>query len=117
AFTGTAGSVTTSQVVTVTAALETGSTATTVTVAPGAPTLVSIGVSPATASIGPGATQQFTATGIYSDGSTDDLTTSVTWSSSDPGVATISNLAGSQGLATGVGAGSTTIAAGAGSVS
>ena len=30
-------------------------------------------------------TQQFTATGLYSDNSTQDLTTEVTWASSDAG--------------------------------
>ena len=63
-----------------------------------------------------GLTQQFTATGHYSDGSTKDLTTSVTWSSSDITVATISNSAGSNGLATGVGPGATVIQASNGSV-
>ncbi|MGH7735534.1 MAG: Ig-like domain-containing protein, partial [Gemmatimonadales bacterium] len=61
--------------------------------------LQSIAVTPANASIGQGATQQYTATGTYSDGSTQDLTTQATWSSSNPNV-TISNAAGSQGLAT-----------------
>jgi uncharacterized protein YjdB len=41
----------------------------------------------------------------------------VTWSSSNPGVATISNAAGSKGLVTAVIAGSTTITALSGSVS
>jgi hypothetical protein len=64
--------------------------------------LVSITVSPASAniSIGFSTTQQFTATGTYTDGNTLDLTTSVTWNSSDPDVATISNTPGFQGLAT-----------------
>ena len=46
-------------------------------------------------------TQQFTATGTYSDLSTANLTDSVTWSSSLTGTATVSNTSGSQGLATG----------------
>jgi hypothetical protein len=45
-------------------------------------------------------TQQFAAIGLFSDNSTQDLTTSVTWNSSDPFVANISNAPGSQGLAT-----------------
>jgi len=36
-----------------------------------------------------GSTQQFRATGTYTDGSTADLTAGVTWSSSDPSVATV----------------------------
>ena len=68
-------------------------------------TLQSISVSPASASVPAGLTQQFTATGHYSDSSTQGLTTSVTWSSSDPSTATISNAGGSQGRATGAAAG------------
>jgi hypothetical protein len=74
---------------------------------------MSLLVTPANASIGQGGTQQFTATATFSDGSTANLTSSVIWTSSNTGVATIS----SSGLATGVGAGSATIQAHAGSVS
>jgi hypothetical protein len=42
-------------------------------------------------------TKQFTATGTYSDGSSKDITSQITWGSSDITVATIS----STGLATG----------------
>ena len=85
----------------------TGDTTLTVTDA----TLVSIEVTPATPSIANGLTQQFTATGLYSDNSTQDLTTEVTWASSDDAVATVSNAAGSNGLATAAGVGSTTVSA------
>ncbi len=78
---------------------------------PPAPTLTSITVSPLNQSIPIGGTQQFNATGTYSDGTVQDVTTSVTWSSSDTSVATISNSAGTNGLATGVAKGSTTIQA------
>jgi hypothetical protein len=64
--------------------------------------LNSITVTPNPASVPAGLAQQFTATGNYSDSSTKDLTTSVTWSSSDPTTAPISNTPGSQGLATGI---------------
>ena len=80
-------------------------------------TLVSIEVSPATPSIANGLTQQFTATGLYTDNSTQDLTTQVTWASSDDAVATVSNAAGSNGLATTAGVGSTTVSATSGDVS
>jgi uncharacterized protein YjdB len=76
------------------------------------PTLVSISVTPSTASIAVGGTQQFTATGTYSNGSTQNLTGSVTWSSSNTSVATIS----STGLVTAVNAGGVTIQAVFGSV-
>jgi hypothetical protein len=52
--------------------------------------LVSIVVSPATATLSAGQTQQYTATGHYSDQSTQDLTNSVIWVSSNLGVTTIS---------------------------
>ena len=46
--------------------------------------LVSIAVTPAKPSIAVGATQQFTATGTYGDGSTQNLTSTATWNSSAP---------------------------------
>ncbi len=80
-------------------------------------TLVSIAVTPANPSIASGTKEQFTATGTFSDNTTQDLTQSVTWSSSAASVATISSAAGSNGLATSVAAGSTTIKASSGSIS
>jgi hypothetical protein len=76
------------------------------------PTLTSITVTPATASISVGGHQQFTATGNYSDGSHQNLTNSATWTSSSPSIATVS----SGGLASGVAAGTTTIKAASGSI-
>jgi hypothetical protein len=64
-------------------------------------------VTPANPSITKGATQQFTATGNYSDGSTQNLTASVMWTSLNPSLATITT----GGLATGVGTGNSTISA------
>ena len=82
-----------------------------VTAAP-PPVLESITVSPASASISVGATQQFTATGHYGNGSTQNLTSRASWSSSVLADATIS----AAGSATGVAAGSTSITATSGSV-
>jgi hypothetical protein len=81
-------------------------------------TLASIAVTPANPGIllGKVATEQFTATGTYSDSTTNNLTTSVTWSSSNTDVATISNTSGSNGLATLIAAGQTTITASSGSI-
>jgi N-acetylneuraminic acid mutarotase len=79
----------------------------------GSRTLSSIAVSPGTASTLVGATSQFTATCTYSDSTTADCSASVAWTSSSPAVATIST----GGLASGVGAGTTTIKAASGSVS
>ncbi len=57
------------------------------------------------------------ATGTYSDGTTQTITSTVTWGSSNTAVATISNSSSSYGLATGVAAGTVTISAVSGSVS
>ncbi|HYA88445.1 MAG TPA: Ig-like domain-containing protein [Nitrospirota bacterium] len=80
-------------------------------------TLVSVAIASSSPSIALGIAQQFTATGTYSDGSTQNLTTAVTWGSSAASVAAISNAAGSNGLATPVAVGSTTITATVGSIS
>ena len=77
-----------------------------------APTLQSIAVTPANPSIGKGLTQQFTATGTYSDSSTQNLTSQVTWASATPAVATINTT----GLATAVNTGTSTISATLGAV-
>ena len=79
---------------------------------PPAPALTSISVTPASPSIALGRTQQFTATGNYSNGTTQNLTATATWSSSSTSVATIA----SGGLATSAGVGSTTVSAASGSV-
>jgi len=76
-------------------------------------TLKSIAVTPASPSVGIGNTVQFTATGTYSDNSTKNITSSVTWASSSPSFATI---VGSTGLASGVAAGTTEITATLGSI-
>src|SRR5258706_4689002 len=60
--------------------------------------LVSIAVTPANTSVTATKTVQFTATGTYSDTSTQNLTSSVIWTSSSIGIATIN----ASGLATGV---------------
>jgi uncharacterized protein YjdB len=80
-----------------------GSTTLTVTSA----TLTSIAITPADPSIISGATQQFTATGTFSDGTTHDMTGQVTWSSQNPFVATIDR----NGLATAVAKGTASITA------
>jgi hypothetical protein len=74
---------------------------------PPAKTLTSISVGPSSASIAVGATQQFTATGTYSDHSTADITSTASWTATPASVATTS----SSGLATGMTAGATAVAA------
>jgi hypothetical protein len=53
--------------------------------------IVSIAVNASRQSLALGNSEQLTATGTYTDGSTKDLTSSATWSSSLPGVIAISN--------------------------
>jgi hypothetical protein len=91
-ITATSGSVSSSTQLTVTAAA-----------------LVSIAINPSAATIPLGMTQQFTATGTFTDGSTQDVTQSGHWSSTVATVATISDTAGTAGLASTLGTGITTI--------
>jgi len=79
--------------------------------------LVSIQVTPNSPGIGSGLTEQFTATGTYTDNSKQYLTTQVTWASTNTGAATISNAAGSNGLVTAASPGTTTISASSGGIS
>jgi Cep192 domain 4/Bacterial Ig-like domain (group 2)/HYDIN/CFA65/VesB-like, Ig-like domain len=77
------------------------------------PVLTSIAVTPNTATVPAGIPQQFTATGSYNDGTQRDLTTTATWSSSNPTVASISVT----GRAATAAPGQSTISAALGSVS
>ncbi len=81
----------------------TGATTLTVTGA----TLDSISVTPANPSVVNGLTRQFTATGIYSDGTSQDITASAVWSTVSSAIATIN----ASGLATGEAAGTTSVRA------
>lgn len=78
---------------------------------PPAPTLQSISVSPSGTSVVAGKTQQYSASGGYSDGSTKSLS-NAEWTSSDPTIATIN----ASGLLTAVKQGSITVSAKSGSV-
>ncbi|MGP8154053.1 MAG: DUF3443 family protein [Smithella sp.] len=78
--------------------------------------VASFNITPTNETITLGATQQFTATATFSDSSTQDITTSVTWSSSDTTVAAFRSTAGSNGLATSFAAGATKVSASLGSV-
>jgi len=82
-----------------------------ITITAPAVTLVSIAITPANPSVTIGGTQQFTATGTYSDNSTQILTSTATWTSSATKFATVSNTSPTQGLATAVSLGVTTITA------
>jgi hypothetical protein len=93
---------------TITAMLSTFNTSTTLTVI--APTLVSAVIAPGAAFLPPGTSQQFTATGTYSDGNSQDITSIASWSSSAPNIASIN----SSGLLSAVSAGTATISASSG---
>ncbi len=71
------------------------------------PSLQSITLTPPVASIAAGTVQTFIATGKYSNGSTQNLTDSVTWTSSNHAAATVN----ADGLVTGMGVGTSTIQA------
>lgn len=68
--------------------------------------LESIHITPTNPTIVVGNTLQLTATGIFSDLTTKDFTTIVTWSSDNTSVVTVSNAYGTKGLATSVAKGS-----------
>ena len=86
----------------------TGSTSVTI----GGPALIGISVSPTPSSLALGESEPLTATGKFSDGTTQDLTRSATWSSSATGIATV----GPTGSVVAAGLGTATITATSGSV-
>src|SRR5450631_666320 len=64
------------------------------------PTLSSISLAPQNTILAAGLTRQFVATGVYSDGSKHDISSSVSWSAGTSAIASIS----SSGALTAVGA-------------
>lgn len=76
-------------------------------------TLVTMAVTPATLALPAALSGQFTATGTYSDGTSINMTSSVTWTSGTTAVATVS----ASGLVTGIAAGSSVITATSGGIS
>ena len=80
------------------------------------PQLTGITISPASALIAKGTAQQFTATGVYNDGTSPDVTSLVTWNSTQPTTATVSSSPGTQGLALAAAPGETSIFASLGTV-
>jgi uncharacterized protein YjdB len=77
-----------------------------------APTITSISITPEGFTVPIGISQQFVATAVYSDGSSQDLVSGVTWTSSLLSAATID----ANGSATTLAAGTTTITATVGSL-
>ena len=78
---------------------------TVLTVAP--PALASIAITPANPSVHPGTTLQLTATGTFTDGSSQNITGSVSWSSNNTAAASVNG----SGLVSALNAGSATITA------
>jgi hypothetical protein len=95
-------------VITATSGAISGSTTLTV----GGAALQGITITPATPQVPQGYGLQLHATGSYTDGSVQDLTSQVAWTSASPGVATIAPT----GVATGVSAGTSGIRATAGAI-
>ena len=81
-----------------------------VTVIPAA--LVSIAITPPAPSLAAGTSRQLTATGMFSDRTTADLTAAVTWASATPAIATVD----ASGKLTGVAAGTSAITATVGAI-
>ena len=79
--------------------------------------LVSLAVTPVNPSIPAGGSVAFAAAGTFMDGHSASLTTSVVWSLiGTPGVAAISNTAGTQGVAQGLNGGTATVRATLGAI-
>jgi hypothetical protein len=93
----------------ITARVGTVTGTTSVTVIP--QVLTSITVNPPTATIMVGSVGSFTATGNYANGTTADLTASVTWSSSNTTVLSVSNATAARGQATGMAVGTANVRA------
>lgn len=73
--------------------------------------LKSIVISGDNSQIGNGLHTGYSAIGMYADGTTNNITESVTWDSTNTAISTISNKSGSNGVATGISVGSTKISA------
>ncbi len=95
---------------TITATSGSGSASTTLTVLPA--TLASLSITPSNPSLTIGSTKQLTATGTFSDGTTQNLTNNVSWSASSATVA-VSNT----GVVNAITNGTATVTATSGSVS
>lgn len=98
-------------------AASSGNVAGSTTLTVSAPTLTEIDVTPVSPQIALGDNQRFTASGTMTDGSTVDLTTTVTWSSNDVDVLLLDNSAGRYGVANTRGPGSATVIATSGHIS
>lgn len=80
-----------------------------------AQTLTEIVIIPNTVTLGEGSKLKLKAIGIYSNNSSQDISNTVTWSSSSPVIASVSNAIGQNGFVTATGNGNTQISASLGS--
>lgn len=88
-----------------------GSVSTTTTVTVSAATLTGVTISPVLPSVANGLAQQFTATGTFSDTTTQDITFDATWAASAPDIASVSDAIETKGLASSHAMGASTISA------
>src|SRR5207248_463116 len=72
-------------------------------------TLVSLSITPPNPNAIQNVPLQLFATGTFSDGTTIDVTQSVTWTSANTSIATVLNVGSTKGAVTGVAVGSTTV--------
>lgn len=86
----------------------------TATITGDVPALTGIVVAPAPLALPTGSHAPLTATGQYTDGSTQNLTSAATWTSSNAGFATVGNLATNKGIVRAVAQGGATITAASG---
>jgi hypothetical protein len=98
---------------TATVTVTSGGVSETATLTVTSPALTAMAITPVNSSLGLGTNEQFMATGTFSDGSSQDLTRSVTWASATPAVASIS----ASGLATTWSIGKAKISASSGAAS
>jgi len=80
------------------------------------PTLQTIAITPPTLDLNVQTSGPLTATGTFSDGSTQDVTASATWTSTAPATASVGDTGSTKGQVKGVAGGTTTITATIGSV-
>jgi len=107
------GLVTTATQGTITVTATSGSVMGSAVLTVGPPNVLTLTVSPQTAAVSAGYTQQFAASGTFTDGSSQVVTNAVTWSASDTTVATIN----ASGLAQTLKQGRITVTASSGPVS
>ena len=79
-------------------------------------TISTVTITPAAPSVATGVSQQFAASGTFSDNTTQDITFDSVWYSNATGTATVSDAESSKGLATALAIGTATISANFGSV-